>query len=127
MILHDFFLFNRPISPHLTVYVPQQSSIFSIWHRISGILVLFSLFLLLNFFNNLLLCNPQNLLFEIYFNVWLKLTRIGFLLFLIILFYHMINGLCHIIWDLGTLLNKNIFYYLSFFIVIVFLIGLIIL
>lgn len=31
------YFLNRPISPHLTIYKPQLSSLLSIWHRISGV------------------------------------------------------------------------------------------
>ena len=48
----DFLLkektkFNRPLSPHLSVYKPQFTSVLSIFHRITGVALLFSLILAL--------------------------------------------------------------------------------
>jgi|GEM_PF-2812664 len=34
---YNMYNINRPISPHLTIYNTQKSSLFSIWHRISGV------------------------------------------------------------------------------------------
>nr|YP_009317610.1 succinate:cytochrome c oxidoreductase subunit 3 [Pterocladia mexicana]AOX49062.1 succinate:cytochrome c oxidoreductase subunit 3 [Pterocladia mexicana] len=126
-MLQDFSFFNRPISPHLTIYVPQQSSAFSIWHRISGVLILLCSFVLVSTLNNLVLCNSQNILFEIYFILYFKVIRIVSLLFLIILFYHLFNGLRHIFWNLDVLLSKQFFTHFTIFIVFIFLIGLLIL
>nr|YP_009515571.1 succinate:cytochrome c oxidoreductase subunit 3 [Kumanoa mahlacensis]AVK39532.1 succinate:cytochrome c oxidoreductase subunit 3 [Kumanoa mahlacensis]UEQ11855.1 succinate:cytochrome c oxidoreductase subunit 3 [Kumanoa mahlacensis] len=97
--------FNRPISPHFTIYLPQNSSLFSIWHRISGVVLITFLW-----FSTYLL----------QFNVWwvsfmfFNLSNyINFILFFLLIFviilnllYHLLNGIRHIVWDFNLLINK---------------------
>nr|YP_009317633.1 succinate:cytochrome c oxidoreductase subunit 3 [Pterocladiella musciformis]AOX49085.1 succinate:cytochrome c oxidoreductase subunit 3 [Pterocladiella musciformis] len=126
-MLRDFLFSNRPVSPHLTIYVPQQSSIFSIWHRISGLINLFLIFILVIFVNNLLLCGIQNFWFKILIILNFSIIKFIWLLILITLFYHTINGLRHILWNLGILLNKESLFYFTILTVLLFLLGIIIL
>nr|YP_009317587.1 succinate:cytochrome c oxidoreductase subunit 3 [Pterocladiella media]AOX49039.1 succinate:cytochrome c oxidoreductase subunit 3 [Pterocladiella media] len=126
-MLRDFLFSNRPISPHLTVYIPQQSSIFSIWHRISGLITLFLIFMLLTFLNNLLLCGIQDFWFKILPIQNFSTLKFIWLLILIILFYHTINGLRHILWNLGLLLNKESLFYFTILTILLFLLSIIIL
>uniref|UniRef100_A0A4D6BMV4 Succinate dehydrogenase subunit 3 n=1 Tax=Balbiania investiens TaxID=111861 RepID=A0A4D6BMV4_9FLOR len=95
--------FNRPISPHLTIYSPQLSSIFSIWHRLSAIflvcLIISSIsYLKFIFWNN-------SLLFIQFFSLKPWVLNYIVLFILIIIAYHSLNGLRHIAWDLGLLIN----------------------
>lgn len=119
---------NRPLSPHLTIYIPQLSSIFSIWHRITGVLLIgilsFSViiikFVLWSFLNFSVIC----ITFYIKSNV-LWLWNVAFLNISTLIFYHLLNGVRHIIWDLGFYLKlENIditALYLIFIIIIFFM------
>ena len=90
---------NRPLSPHLTVYKPQITSVLSIFHRITGaglsvgtvlvVLWLASVAAGENAFNN--------------FNNFLKNPFILFVLTasLWALWYHFCTGLRHLYWDMG--------------------------
>ena len=90
---------NRPLSPHLTVYKPQITSVLSIFHRITGaglsvgtVLVVFwlaSIALGENAFKdfNNFLNNPLILLLLVA-SLW------G-------LWYHFCTGLRHLYWDMG--------------------------
>ena len=90
---------NRPLSPHLTVYKPQITSVLSIFHRITGaglsvgtvlvVLWLASVAAGENAFNN--------------FNNFLKNPLILFVLIasLWALWYHFCTGLRHLYWDMG--------------------------
>nr|YP_011003667.1 succinate dehydrogenase subunit 3 [Gracilaria eucheumatoides]WPS66069.1 succinate dehydrogenase subunit 3 [Gracilaria eucheumatoides] len=102
-------MYNRPLAPHITIYTAQSSSLSSIWHRISGLfmifLVVFSFIFLQivvcisykKFWVNFLLFNK----YTIYFYILLILMLLfGF-------FYHAINGLKQILWDLGILINRE--------------------
>ena len=90
---------NRPISPHLQIYKPQITSILSIAHRFTGIILYSSSFLFTIF------------LFSLAFNEDLKNILISFfssfygksILFFITLFfiYHFLNGIRHLFWDIG--------------------------
>ena len=90
---------NRPISPHLSIYKPQITSILSISHRISGVfqsiglgiifLLLASLFLGEGFYNYFIF------FIESFFG------KVFIFFYMLSLCYHMFNGIRHIIWDLG--------------------------
>jgi succinate dehydrogenase / fumarate reductase cytochrome b subunit len=102
--------YNRPLSPHLSIYKPQLTSTLSIFHRISGaflsLYVLFSL-LLLKFFDLSLS------FYQIYLYLFFVTVNLDWLLFsmtnLIILAfcYHISNGIRHLLWDLGFFLDLS--------------------
>ena len=90
---------NRPLSPHLTVYKPQITSVLSIFHRITGaglavstVLVVFWLASLANgevtfkAFNNFL--NNPFIIIVLVSSLWA-------------LWYHFCTGLRHLYWDMG--------------------------
>tara|TARA_X000000950_G_C13480225_1_gene483454 strand:+ start:179 stop:574 length:396 start_codon:yes stop_codon:yes gene_type:complete len=92
-----------PLSPHLQIYKPQLTSVLSISHRFAGI------FLLILFPISLawILClsigeNAYNLFVDI---VTTKIMKIYFVLVILSLVYHLLNGLRHLFWDLGYGLN----------------------
>lgn len=90
---------NRPLSPHLTIYKPQFTSVLSILHRITGIGLVLSLGLLLIWFTCLSLgptaFRPINILFDtIFIKLILALSTWA-------LWYHTCAGIRHLIWDLG--------------------------
>ncbi len=107
---------NLPLSPHLQIYKPQITSILSISHRITG----FALNLCLIILVLGLFCV---MLGEKYFNFYLKFfnstpSRIIIYISLLGFFYHMLNGIRHIIWDFGFFLenrSSSIFGYLVIF------------
>lgn len=95
MLYHKY---NRSLSPHLFSYKTHITSIFSIFHRITGFTL--SLFLL---------CSPLFLVvissFSSFFLVY-SLYSILFIFFhvifylsLLISFFHMMNGFRHFLWD----------------------------
>nr|WCH57784.1 succinate dehydrogenase subunit 3 [Hypnea flava] len=118
-------ILNRPISPHLSIYNPQITSLSSIWHRISGILIVF---IVVSFniiskivFNFTLIDIPIEILLNSICFVYL----ITFFLFL----YHSLNGIRNILWSLSCGLKiinmENSFYILFFFIFCLFIINLV--
>ena len=90
---------NRPISPHLSIYKPQITSILSISHRMSGVFQ--SVGLLVIIF--LLLCLLMGDNIHQYFMLFAhSLIGRAFLFFYVLsLSYHLLNGIRHIIWDFG--------------------------
>lgn len=90
---------NRPLSPHLSIYRPQITSITSILTRITGNALLLTAFLIVWWF----LAAATS---EAYFNVvngvltsWfgdlvMTLSVLG-------LWYHTLAGIRHLIWDSG--------------------------
>nr|YP_001315099.1 succinate:cytochrome c oxidoreductase subunit 3 [Chlorokybus atmophyticus]ABO15125.1 succinate:cytochrome c oxidoreductase subunit 3 [Chlorokybus atmophyticus] len=103
-----FMTLHRPLSPHLTIYKPQLTSMLSIFHRITGAFmatsVLLTIFLLK-------ICNFHLTSYNFYifafilfsYYKWLILTVL--FLLIISLHYHMSNGLRHLTWDLGLSLD----------------------
>ncbi len=101
-------LLNRPISPHLTIYSAQKSSLSSIWHRFSAI-VLLTLFIFFLFNCKLIIWNFESILI---LKGCLVMWKYSFsipieLLFFLSLIYHILNGFRHIGWDLIQFLNNK--------------------
>lgn len=95
-------VFNRPLTPHLTVYSAQYTSIYSIWHRITAITLIFLIIFYL-FSLKLSSYGIINLLYKyFYLNLWIN--NAIYLNIIIFFSYHTFNGLRHIIWDLGFIL-----------------------
>nr|YP_004062200.1 SdhC [Gracilariopsis andersonii]ADR03216.1 SdhC [Gracilariopsis andersonii]APC24901.1 succinate dehydrogenase subunit 3 [Gracilariopsis andersonii] len=109
-------MYNRPLSPHLTIYKPQVSSLFSIWHRISGIFLTFlivfylissQLFLHITYSKDVL----NSLIIQLEYSFFLQFI---YILNTSIFFYHAINGVKHIIWDLGFFPTPKFWFFLFF-------------
>ena len=87
---------EQPLSPHLTIYKPQITSVLSISHRASGVFLYIGAFIL-----------AWAMILAIYnhsYVIDLFLTPLGqFMLFgwSFLLFYHMLNGIRHLFWDIG--------------------------
>ena len=90
---------NRPLSPHLTIYRPQMTSISSIFVRITGNALLAATLLLIAW---LLAASTSATAFA-----WVQSVitswfgDLVFLLSLWALWYHTLGGLRHLIWDTG--------------------------
>lgn len=90
---------SRPLSPHLQVYRPQLTSVLSITHRGTGVVLALGLLLLVYWLLALAsgpeaFATAQGLL-----GSWLgQLVLLGFTF---ALFYHLCNGVRHLFWDVG--------------------------
>jgi succinate dehydrogenase / fumarate reductase cytochrome b subunit len=96
---------RRPTSPHLSIYKKQISSVLSIFHRLTGIMLFLGFSLIawwmvfwvfskfdvhvFNFTNNLL---AKLLLYSLSFA----------------LFYHLCTGIRHLFWDMGYGYSLNV-------------------
>ena len=90
---------NRPISPHLSIYKPQITSILSISHRMSGVFQSLGLLIIVLLLFSLFLGKNSHEFFMLFIN---SLIGKAFLFFYVLsLCYHLFNGIRHIIWDLG--------------------------
>lgn len=89
----------RPLSPHLQVYSPQITSVLSILHRISGIVLSFGAFVLAWW----LLAVAQGA--ESYARaagyLASPLGKLALFGFSFVLVYHLLNGIRHLLWDAG--------------------------
>lgn len=100
---HDFKK-NRPLSPHLSIYKLQLTSGLSILHRITGAYLYFGMITLswaifaLVYFPNTL----EDLSYCIYSNfIATFVFKIMLLSWTFALFYHLLNGIRHLFWDIG--------------------------
>lgn len=106
---------SRPTSPHLTIYKKQISSVLSILHRITGIGLFFGLsilswcFILLAFSKfdpEYLQCFKCNLL------------KIPLIFISFAWFYHLCNGVRHLIWDSGHCFSIRAINFTGWFVVV---------
>lgn len=90
---------NRPLSPHLTIYRPQMTSISSIFVRITGNALLAATLLLIAW---LLAASTSAAAFAwVQYVITSWFGDLVFLLSLWALWYHTLGGLRHLIWDTG--------------------------
>ena len=91
---------NRPLSPHLQVYRPQITSILSVIHRGTGV-VLGAGTLLLAWWLIAAASGPEAYAqFNWFISGWIgRLILLGFTYSL---FYHLCNGIRHLFWDIGA-------------------------
>ena len=90
---------ERPLSPHLQVYKPQLTSILSIFHRGTGVLLALA--------TPLLVCWLWSIAegAEVYSQAQVifshKLVKLALIGWSFCLFYHLCNGIRHLFWDVG--------------------------
>ena len=89
----------RPLSPHLQIYKPQLTSVLSILHRITGIILAAGLVLLLYWLLAIAGGERTYASAQALLGSWFgRLILFGFTL---ALFYHLCNGIRHLFWDAG--------------------------
>lgn len=108
---------NRPLSPHLQVYKPQLTSMLSILHRITGVVLAIGA-LLLVWWLIAAAAGPdaydsaQGFIGSI-------LGRLLLFGWTFALFYHLANGIRHLAWDAGWGFELNVAYATGWLVVIV--------
>lgn len=95
---------NRPLSPHLQIYGWYFTMALSIAHRVTGAGLAVGL-LLLTWWLTALAGGPDSFatVRAVMDNFFGGLILFGFTLFF---FYHALNGIRHLVWDLGYNLEK---------------------
>jgi succinate dehydrogenase / fumarate reductase cytochrome b subunit len=90
---------DRPLSPHLQVYRPQITSVLSILHRITGVALTFAT-LLLTWWLVAAAYGPEPFAgAQAFLGSWFgQLILWGFTF---AVFYHLANGVRHLLWDFG--------------------------
>ena len=90
---------NRPLSPHLQVYRPQITSMLSILHRLTGLALGLGT-LLLAWWLIAAAAGPGAFAdVQGFIGSWLG--RIILRGFSVALFFHLLNGIRHLFWDMG--------------------------
>jgi len=90
---------KRPLSPHLQIYKPQLTSVMSISHRFTGVILSMLLILVPLFFFLLALGDEYFTILVIILDHFLvKLILYGTIF---VISYHLLNGIRHLFWDMG--------------------------
>ena len=89
----------RPVSPHLQIYRPQLTSVLSVLHRLSGLLLSVCSVVLSLWLISLALGEVAYTRFMHFAQGWSGLSFLVLLVFC--LYYHLFNGVRHLFWDWG--------------------------
>ena len=90
---------NRPLSPHLTVYKPQITSVLSILHRITEAGLAVSTTLVVFWLASIAMGKSTFIGFSNFLNNSIVITVLVSSLWA--LWYHFCTGLRHLYWDMG--------------------------
>ncbi len=94
---------NRPLSPHLTIYRPQMTSLLSIAHRGSGVFLAAAAVLLVVWLTALAAGPQAFATVQGLLGSWLGLAVLAVIT--LALTYHFCNGIRHLVWDTGRALE----------------------
>ena len=95
MIAHD----HRPLSPDLQIYRPQLTSVLSISHRITGIALSVGTLLLISWLIAAATGPQPYSAIQSFIGSWFgHLIMFGWTFSL---FFHLCNGIRHLVWDTG--------------------------
>ena len=94
---------NRPLSPHIQIYRPQLTSVLSISHRISGIVLSVGLIAVVLWAMALAAGPEQYARFLDIASHPIAMVILASWTFA--LFFHLLNGIRHLFWDAGWLLD----------------------
>ncbi|HXM85416.1 MAG TPA: succinate dehydrogenase, cytochrome b556 subunit [Stellaceae bacterium] len=90
---------ERPLSPHLQIYKPQLTSVLSITHRATGLALSFGTVFLVWFLAAAAWSDGAFALAQGFWSSWLgEICLFGWS---VSLFYHLLNGIRHLAWDIG--------------------------
>ena len=94
---------ERPLSPHLQVYRPQWTSVLSISHRATGIALSVGAIALV-WWLAAAAASPEY--YESFSGIaGSVIGRLALLVWTFCLFYHLMNGIRHLMWDAGKWLE----------------------
>lgn len=90
---------ERPLSPHLFIYKPQISSVLSISHRISGLLLVFGAVVLVSWL--VAAAYSPDAFYSIQLCLQTTVGTVVMVLWSFAFYYHLCNGIRHLFWDAG--------------------------
>jgi len=94
---------QRPLSPHLQIYRPQWTSVLSILHRITGVVLSIGTVLMVVWL--VALAQGEQAYHSMIGLMSSPLALIALVGWTLALFYHLLNGIRHLLWDTGTMLE----------------------
>ena len=90
---------RMPLSPHLTIYRPQNTSILSIFHRLTGIGLFFPTLIMVMWIISIPLGPYYFGIFQMFLQSFFGTVFLAISLWALL--YHTLTGVRHLIWDLG--------------------------
>ena len=96
---------KRPLSPHLSIYRPQITSVLSIFHRITGVGLSFSVILIVLWIVAIAAGEESYKILAFFYSS--PVFLLIFIISLWALWYHFFTGLRHLYWDLGLGFSLN--------------------
>jgi len=100
---------NRPLSPHLSIYKKILTSVFSIFHRFTGIFLSIGSILISVWFSLFALAPGYYFIFEIISASFI--FRLVLFIWTISIFYHLFNGVRYLYWSFGIGMDLNSVYF----------------
>nr|BBF98319.1 succinate dehydrogenase subunit 3 [Goniomonas avonlea] len=110
---------SRSLSPHLSVYIAQLSSVFSIFHRVSGVVLSILLLFFFIVFSCLSFFCLTSFVVPLFFDFSYIYVFFSFAFFIVPLFclsYHIFCGLRNLYFDFSGQLTRFMVSFLSWFI-----------
>lgn len=95
---------KRPISPHLSIYKPQITSVGSIMHRMTGVFLYLCITFLVWIYFSYKFCPYFAEYMQTCTNechIWNFMVRAISIFLMFCLYYHLLNGIRHLFWDIG--------------------------
>ncbi len=96
---------ERPLSPHLQIYRPQWTSVLSIMHRLTGIALSLGTVLIVIWAQSLAAGASQYESMRAFMGH--PVMTLLLVAWTLALFYHLCNGVRHLLWDTGMLFDLN--------------------
>ena len=107
---------NRPLSPHLTIYRPQLTSITSILIRITGNAIILSVLLIVWWLFAAATSLQYFQVADSIINSWFGKLVLTFSLWAV--WYHLLGGVRHLIWDRAIGLDLKTAEYLGWSVIV---------
>ena len=105
---------QRPLSPHLQVYKPQLTSVLSIFHRASGIVLCAGVVAMAIWLIGLAYSPDVFERAAAFYTTWFG--QLVFAGFVAAFFYHFCNGIRHLFWDAGRGFELGALYKSGYFV-----------
>ncbi len=96
---------SRPMSPHLQIYKLPLTALLSVLHRATGAALFVALFIMVIYLLALASGESNWLIIHNLLSSWFGLIILIGITFS--LYYHLCNGIRHMIWDLGLSMDKQ--------------------
>ncbi len=90
---------NRPLSPHLQIYKPQLTSVLSILHRATGVVITMGAIAIAGWLWSIASGSDLYTCFSAILNS--GIGKAGLVIWSMCTAYHLCNGIRHLAWDFG--------------------------